>query len=84
MKLHIEPSTSYASRTPEDPDGNIIGAIAENRLTCSTLQRKLRRIPDFPDTAFFYDEMRGSMKLRRAFAAMMESTFMQVMRLLSA
>ncbi|KAK9826329.1 hypothetical protein WJX74_009564 [Apatococcus lobatus] len=70
---------SAASRpwTPEDPDGNIIGAIAENRLTCASLQQKLRSAPDYPDSAFFYDEPRGSMRLRKAFAAMAQATFMQ-------
>ena len=67
-----------ASRSPRDPDGNIVMSIAENRLTVDLIKEKLQRQHTFPDNVFFYDNMTGSDRLKAAMLALVHSTFMQV------
>ena len=66
-------------RSPDDPDGNIVMSIAENRLTVDLLKDKLQRKHTFPDNIFFYDNMTGSDRFKAAILALVHSTFMQVM-----
>lgn len=65
-------------RSSEDPDGNIVMSIAENRLTVDLIKTKLQFKPSFPDSVFFYDNNSGSAKLKAAMVGLMQHTFMQV------
>lgn len=67
-----------ASRSPQDPDGNIVMSIAENRLTVDLIKEKLQCQHHFPDSVFFYDNMTGSDRLKAAMLTLVHSTFMQV------
>ncbi|KAK9835200.1 hypothetical protein WJX81_005398 [Elliptochloris bilobata] len=65
--------------SPADTDGNIILAVAENRLTSDVLHPMLRAAASqpLPSDAFSYPHPRGTPRLREAFAGYLESTFMK-------
>lgn len=67
----------FANRSPQDPDGNIVMSIAENRLTVDLIKDKLQCQHTFPGTVFFYDNMTGSDKFKAAMLALVHGTFMQ-------
>lgn len=58
-----------------NPDGYIVMTIAEERLNFDLLSTKLGVVADeIPAAVAQYDDMRGSHRLRTAFAAMMSHT----------
>ncbi|GLI59990.1 hypothetical protein VaNZ11_002049 [Volvox africanus] len=62
----------------QDPAGNIILSVAENRLTSDMVKERLSRsAADFPEDALCYQDMRGLPRLRKALARLLEDTFMQ-------
>ncbi|KAK9811667.1 hypothetical protein WJX72_008020 [[Myrmecia] bisecta] len=64
--------------TPEDPEGNLIMAIAENRLSCNLLLDKLCSSgTSMPMDVFYYQDMRGIARLRAALAGLLQQSFMQ-------
>ncbi|EFJ52049.1 hypothetical protein VOLCADRAFT_120406 [Volvox carteri f. nagariensis] len=64
--------------SPEDPDGNIILSVAENRLTSDMVKERLHlSAADFPEDALCYADMRGLPRLRAALSNLLESTFMK-------
>ncbi|GLC48246.1 hypothetical protein PLESTB_000075000 [Pleodorina starrii] len=64
--------------SPEDPEGNIILSVAENRLTSDMVKERLSRsATDFPQEALCYQDMRGLPRLRQAMARFLEETFMK-------
>lgn len=65
-------------RSDDDPDGNIVMSIAENRLSVDLIRQKLQASHDIPDTYFFYDNMTGSQKLKLGLIGLLQHTFMQV------
>ena len=65
-------------RTPDNPKGNLILAIAENRLSCDLLGKRLHQIDDLPDNIYGYPPGRGFPRLREAIAHYMKDTFLQV------
>lgn len=65
-------------RSPDDPDGNIVMSIAENRLTVDMFRDRLQSASSFPDSAFFYDNMTGSTRLKQALIRMLQQTYIQV------
>ncbi|KAG2483578.1 hypothetical protein HYH03_017585 [Edaphochlamys debaryana] len=83
----VRPSLSYFKAfldaqkrqwSPEDPEGNIILSVAENRLTSDLVQERLSAsAADFPQDALCYQNMRGITELRSALARLLEATFMK-------
>ena len=67
-----------APRSPEDPEGNIVMSIAENRLTVDLIKDKLQSKLSFPDSVFFYDNTAGSAKMKAAMIGLLQHTFMKV------
>jgi 1-aminocyclopropane-1-carboxylate synthase len=64
--------------SPEDPEGNIVMSIAENRLTVDMIRDKVAAVSNgYDDSLFFYDAMNGSERLRKALAGMLMDTFMK-------
>ncbi|KAG2436151.1 hypothetical protein HYH02_011655 [Chlamydomonas schloesseri] len=63
---------------PEDPEGNIILTVAENRISSDIVRERLSRAAaDFPEEALTYQDMRGIPALRQALARLLEGTFMK-------
>eukprot|EP00955_Chlamydomonas_euryale_P053476 355515-Chlamydomonas_euryale.AAC.20 len=90
----------------DDPDGNIVAVVAENKLSTNLLLQRLVRLallvlefipackftvaqrwlqermskctPIPPDVMVYPSSYSGQMNLRKAFASMLEATFMQV------
>ncbi|GIL83125.1 hypothetical protein Vretimale_11471 [Volvox reticuliferus] len=64
--------------SPQDPAGNIILSVAENRLTSDMVKERLcRSAADYPEEALCYQDMRGLPRLRNALARLLEDTFMK-------
>ncbi|KAG2426355.1 hypothetical protein HXX76_013112 [Chlamydomonas incerta] len=64
--------------SPEDPEGNIILTVAENRISSDIVRDRLSQAAaDFPEEALTYQDMRGIPALRQALARLLESTFMK-------
>ena len=59
--------------------GNLILAVAENRLSCDLLGKRLHQIDELPSNIYGYPPGRGFPRLREAIAAYMRDTFLQVM-----
>lgn len=69
----------FCHRSPDDPEGNIVMSIAENRLTVDLVRQKLEKSRQIPDDYFFYDNMTGSKKLKLALIGLLQHTFMKVL-----
>lgn len=67
-----------ACRSPDNPDGYIALAVAENRLTTELVQQGLQAHGGFPAAMLYYQDMRGIPELRQAIADMLQDSFMQV------
>ena len=67
-------------RSHEDPEGAVVVAVAENRLTSSLLTAKLLSLRDFPEESYKYQPPRGSMRLRAALVSYLQHTFMKVLK----
>ncbi|KAL0020463.1 hypothetical protein WJX77_007147 [Trebouxia sp. C0004] len=67
--------------SPEDPEGNIVMSIAENRLTVDLIKDKLQSKLSFPDSVFFYDNAAGSAKMKAALVGLLQHTFMKGLKL---
>ncbi|DBA72531.1 TPA: hypothetical protein ACH3X2_010289 [Trebouxia sp. C0005] len=67
--------------SPEDPEGNIVMSIAENRLTVDLIKDKLQSNLSFPDSVFFYDNTAGSAKMKSAMIGLLQHTFMKGLKL---
>ena len=59
--------------------GNLILAVAENRLSCDLLGKRLHQIDELPPNIYGYPPGRGFPRLREAIAAYMRDTFLQVL-----
>ena len=70
-RLHIR-------RTPDNPRGNLILAVAENRLSCDLLGKRLHQVESLPDNIYGYPPGRGFPRLREAIAQYMKETFLEV------
>jgi len=63
----------------DDPDGNIVAVVAENKLSTNLLLERMSKCtPIPPDVMVYPSSYSGQMNLRKAFASMLEATFMQV------
>ena len=69
-----------ACRSPDNEDGNIILAIAENRLSCDMLGERLEAMKGTPIPAdcYGYNPPRGAPRLQAAMTAYINRTFMKV------
>lgn len=85
----IKPALSYFKAfieakdrqwSPEDPEGNIILSVAENKISASLVHERLVRAKPCPLDALCYQDMRGLPRLREALARLLERTFMQGIR----
>ena len=65
-------------RRPDNPSGNLILAVAENRLSCDLLGSRLHQINDLPNNIYGYAPGRGFLRLREAIAQYMKDTCLQV------
>jgi hypothetical protein len=65
-------------RSPDNPEGYIALAVAENRLTTDLVQQGLQAHTSFPAHMLYYQDMRGIAELRQAIAGMLQDSFMQV------
>jgi hypothetical protein len=66
-------------RTPDNPDGYICMAVAENRLSTDLVEAGLKQHAlDWPGSMLFYQDARGIQELRASLARMAQRTFMQV------
>lgn len=63
--------------SPDNPDGYIALAVAENRLTTELVQQGLQAHGGFPAAMLYYQDMRGIPALRQAIAGMLQDSFMQ-------
>ncbi|WIA34052.1 hypothetical protein OEZ86_012431 [Tetradesmus obliquus] len=63
--------------SPDNPDGYIALAVAENRLTTELVQQGLQAHGGFPAAMLYYQDMRGIPELRQAIAGMLQDSFMQ-------
>ncbi|PNW83097.1 hypothetical protein CHLRE_06g306400v5 [Chlamydomonas reinhardtii] len=64
--------------SPEDPEGNIILTVAENRISSDIVRERLSQAAaDFPEEALTYQDMRGIPALRQGLARLLERTFMK-------
>jgi len=62
----------------DDPDGNIVAVVAENKLSTNLLLERMSKCtPIPPDVMVYPSSYSGQMNLRKAFASMLEATFMQ-------
>ncbi|WIA13905.1 hypothetical protein OEZ85_002476 [Tetradesmus obliquus] len=63
--------------SPDNPNGYIALAVAENRLTTELVQQGLQAHSGFPAAMLYYQDMRGIPELRQAIADMLQDSFMQ-------
>jgi aspartate/methionine/tyrosine aminotransferase len=68
----------FKCRSPDNPDGYIALAVAENRLTTDVVQQGLQAHSSFPAHMLYYQDMRGIPELRQAIAEMLQDSFMKV------
>ncbi|CAK0764832.1 hypothetical protein CVIRNUC_003198 [Coccomyxa viridis] len=66
---------------PDNPSGNLILAVAENRLSCDLLGSRLHQINDLPNNIYGYAPGRGFSRLREAIAQYMKDTCLQGLEL---
>lgn len=71
------PQAQQRPWSPDDPEGNLILTVAENKLSSDLIHARLSEAPLPPPSALQYADMRGIPALRKAWAETLMSTFMK-------